>query len=109
MTNAAPLPVEVTVTCGDADEARLIGRLLVERRLAACAQTWPITSCYRWDGEVVDDTEWLVLLKTTDDRFDEIAALVREHHSYDLPAIVMLPVGAVGPGYAEWLAESTGD
>jgi periplasmic divalent cation tolerance protein len=101
-------PVEVTVSCATAIEASWIGRQVVEAGLAACAQAWPITSCYRWDGEVVVDSEWLLLMKTTSDRFDEVCSLVREAHSYELPAIVMLPVGAVGPGYTDWLAGSTG-
>jgi periplasmic divalent cation tolerance protein len=102
-------PVEVTVSCSTAIEASSIGRRVVEARLAACAQTWPITSCYRWEGEVVVDSEWLLLLKTTSDQFDAICTLVRELHSYELPAIVMLPIGAVGPGYAAWLTEATVD
>jgi periplasmic divalent cation tolerance protein len=102
-----PEPVEVTVTCASAEEASAIGRRVVEQRLAACAQTWPITSCYRWEGEVVVDNEWLLLLKTTSAQFDALCALVRDLHSYDLPAIVMLPIGAVGPGYTDWLTDST--
>jgi periplasmic divalent cation tolerance protein len=100
-------PVEVTVSCASAIEAAAIGRRVVEERLAACAQTWPITSCYRWDGDVVVDSEWLLLLKTTRGQFDAICDLVVALHSYDLPAIVMLPIGAVGPGYTDWLTDST--
>jgi periplasmic divalent cation tolerance protein len=99
--------VEVTVTCASAEEAARIGRRAVELRLAACAQRWPLASCYRWEGEVVEDDEWLLLFKSSADHFDAICALVGELHSYDLPAIVMLPVGAVGPGYAAWVREST--
>ncbi|HSL75122.1 MAG TPA: divalent-cation tolerance protein CutA [Ilumatobacteraceae bacterium] len=100
-------PVEVTVTCASAEEASTIGRQAVERRIAACAQRWPITSCYRWEGEVVEDEEWLLLLKSSADHFDAICALVGELHSYELPGIVMLPVAAVGFGYEAWLREST--
>lgn len=103
----AVTPVEVTVTCASADEATSIARAIVEARLAACAQTWPIASCYRWDGAVVDDREHIVLLKTLDTCFDAICTTIRELHSYELPAIVMVPLGGWGPGYLEWLTEST--
>lgn len=99
-------PVEVTVTCPTPESAGALMRVAVEARLAACAQTWPITSCYRWEGEVVEDPEHLVLFKTTAEHFDALAALIVEHHEYDLPAIVALPLDATGPGYTEWLTAS---
>lgn len=101
--------IEVTVTCGSTDEARQIMRAAVEARLAACAQTWPVESCFRWGGEVANDREHLVLLKTIDSHFDALCELIRSRHSYELPAIVAVPLAASGPGYLDWLAESTGD
>lgn len=100
--------VEVTVTCASAPEAASIGQALVERRLAACAQAWPIRSCYRWEGEVVTDDEHLLLLKTVDAHFDAICAVVADLHSYALPAIAMLPLAATGPGYDAWLTDAVG-
>lgn len=100
-------PVEVTVTCADEGEARAIARALVEARLVACAQWWPITSCYRWEEAVVEDAEHLVLCKATADRFDEVVELVRSLHSYDLPAIAMWRLDGVGPGYRQWLRGAT--
>ncbi|WP_420638887.1 divalent-cation tolerance protein CutA [Candidatus Poriferisocius sp.] len=99
-------PIEVTVTCATADEARTIMEAVVGRRLAACAQTWPIESCFRWDGDIDHDREHLVLMKTTDACFEAVCAAIAELHSYDLPAIAALPLSHCGPGYEEWLAES---
>jgi periplasmic divalent cation tolerance protein len=100
-------PIEVTVTCASADEARTIIRAVVEARLAACGQTWPITSCYRWQGDVADGDEHLLLLKTLAVHFDAICEVIRSHHSYELPAIAAIPVSHAGPGYIEWIAGST--
>lgn len=100
-------PVEITVTCSSVEEAQTIAAKVVERRLAACGQSWPISSCYWWNAEVVQDTEHLVLFKTVDTHFDAICDTVRELHSYDLPAIVMIPLANVGPGYLDWLIAST--
>ncbi|WP_308441841.1 divalent-cation tolerance protein CutA [Microbispora siamensis] len=59
------------------------------RRLAACAQVVaPISSTYWWAGEVQQAEEWLLLMKTTADRFEDLAACVRELHSYEVPEIV---------------------
>ena len=99
-------PVEVTVTCASADEADNIIRVALERRLAACCQTWPIRSCYRWEGKIETDEEHLLLLKTAEEHFAAICELIRSLHSYDLPSIVMIPLAAAGPGYLEWLTDS---
>ena len=99
-------PVEVTVTCASAEEVDAIMRAAVERRLAACCQTWPIRSCYRWEGKVEHDEEHLLLMKTAEEHFDPLCELTRSLHSYDLPSIVMIPLVATGPGYFEWLEAS---
>lgn len=99
--------VEVTVTCADEHEARMIARAIVERRLVACAQWWPITSCYRWQGEVVEDGEHLVACKTTAERFDALVDVVQSLHGYDLPAIAMWRLDGMNPGYTGWLRDST--
>ena len=80
---------------------------MVERRLAACGQTWPIRSCYRWEGRVVTDEEHVLLLKSVDVHFGAVCDLIRSLHSYDLPSIVMIPLEGCGPGYMEWLFEGT--
>jgi len=99
--------VQVTVTCGSLDEARTIARAAVDGRLAACAHTWPVASTYRWEGAVESDEEHLVVFTTSADRFDELCECIRQHHSYELPSILLVPVGALGPGVGDWIADST--
>ncbi|MER7363831.1 divalent-cation tolerance protein CutA [Nonomuraea wenchangensis] len=101
--------IEVHVTAGDRGEASRICRVVVERRLAACAQVvGPITSTYWWEGKVEEAEEWLVLLKTTVDLFDELAAGVREVHSYDVPEIIAVPVLEGSTDYLAWITQETG-
>lgn len=102
------IPVEISVSCGSRDEADAVMRSVVEQRLAACAQTWPITSCYRWEGDVEIDDEHLVVIKSSADRFDEVGTAIGAAHSYDLPAITMVPLLDTGPGYLDWLSAAIG-
>ncbi|MGX7824454.1 divalent-cation tolerance protein CutA [Actinokineospora sp. 24-640] len=102
------VPVVVITTTGTADAAASLGRGLVERGLAACAQiVGPIRSIYRWDGNLHDDTEYQCVLKTTDDRVDAITAYLNEHHDYDVPEVIALPVVAGSPAYLDWVTEQT--
>ena len=98
--------VEIQVTCGSSGEADRIADALVERRLAACVQQLPIRSTYRWDGAVQHDDEILLLVKTRADRFEAVATLVAELHSYDVPAVTAVPIVAGGDDFLEWIDAS---
>jgi len=99
---------QVITTVASRDAADLLGRGAVEARLAACAQVGgPITSTYWWQGVVESSEEWQVVFKTTTDRYAELEAHIRSHHSYQVPEILCLPVSAGNPSYLSWLAAET--
>jgi periplasmic divalent cation tolerance protein len=98
--------VLVLITCGDPGEARVVAHRLVQEHLAAGAQLIPIESIYRWEDEVVEDTEVLVIAKTRRDHFVEIEALVEEMHSYEVPPIVMLEMVAASAPYLAWIDDN---
>ena len=77
------------------------------QRLAACVQLLaPMTSIYRWQGQVEHETERLLLAKSTASLFAAICAAVREEHPYETPEILAVPILEADPGYAAWLADS---
>ncbi|MFN7000887.1 MAG: divalent-cation tolerance protein CutA [Elioraea tepidiphila] len=95
----------VYVTAASAEEARRIGRALVEEGLAACVNLpAPHTAIYRWDGAIAEDAEQALIAKTTAARFDELARRVRSLSSYDVPCIVALPVMAGDAEFLAWTA-----
>lgn len=98
----------VYVTASDRDEAVRIGRALVEDRLAACANVIDgARSLYRWEGEVRDDSEAVLILKTRAGLMDALASRVKEMHSYDVPCIVSWPILDGNAEYLSWLAAET--
>jgi periplasmic divalent cation tolerance protein len=98
----------VMTTVTSAEQAREIARAAIEARLAACVQTLPISSCYRWDGKIVEDGEQMLLFKTSAAQYSALEAFLRERHPYDTPEIVRLPVDGVGEKYREWLMGEVG-
>jgi periplasmic divalent cation tolerance protein len=85
-----------------------LARVAVEARLAAHAQvTGPMTSTYWWDDGVERAEEWLIMLKLPTDRYDELAALLTERHSYDEPEIVATPIIRGSESYLTWITEET--
>jgi periplasmic divalent cation tolerance protein len=97
-------------TAGTREEAQLIARALVERRLAACANiVGPIESVYRWKGEVEESQEFLLLIKTTADLFPKIQGAIRKLHSYEVPELIQLPIETGLPSYLKWISENIED
>ncbi|MCE7079131.1 divalent-cation tolerance protein CutA [Streptomyces sp. ST2-7A] len=100
----------VFTTTDSAEAAEELAAGAVERRLAACGQVGaPITSVYRWRGEVRREREWQVSLKTTAARWEALRAHLEEAHSYDEPEIIALPVAAGTAGYLAWVAGETSE
>ena len=96
----------IYMTAGSKDEAKKIGKELVVSRLAACVNILDnMNSFYRWDGEIQDDTEVVMIAKTTEDRLPELIEKVKSMHSYDCPCIVSLPVLGGHQPYLDWITE----
>jgi periplasmic divalent cation tolerance protein len=96
----------IYITVANKEEARKIGRELVSSRLAACVNILDnMNSIYTWDGKLQDDTEVVMIAKTTDDRTPKLIETVKSLHSYDCPCIVSLPVRDGYKPYLDWIAK----
>ncbi len=99
----------VLVTCGSEEETLKIAHALIEERLAACVNlVSPIRSIYRWEGKVWDEKEWLLVIKTQTERFEDLEKRVKSLHSYSVPEIIALPIIKGSSSYLNWLKVMTG-
>jgi periplasmic divalent cation tolerance protein len=100
--------VQVTTATDSRQEAATLAKSAVQQRLAACAQlVGPLASTYWWEGEIEAAEEWMVMFKTTTERFDELSDLITEQRSYDTPEIIALPVVVGQADYLAWVSEQT--
>jgi periplasmic divalent cation tolerance protein len=98
----------VFVTVSSQEEGERIGSSLVESKLAACVNVLPqVSSIFSWQGKIEKDGEVLLLIKTTRERMDDLAARIKEMHSYDLPEILAVPVFAGSRDYIDWVQQET--
>jgi len=96
----------VYITAGDMDEARKIGRELVEGHLAACANIFPITSIFRWKGKIDETNEFGIIVKTRTEKVKEIEKKIKEIHSYEVPCVVSFRMDEGSPDYLKWIEDS---
>jgi periplasmic divalent cation tolerance protein len=97
----------VLCTAGSQDEARKIARHLVEQRLAACVNIVPrVESIYGWQERVESSEEWLLLIKTTVEKFPAVRDAINEMHSYELPECIAVSIEDGSADYLEWIEQS---
>jgi len=98
----------VYITVKDTDEARSIARALVEERLVACINYWPITSAFRWEGKMDECSEVAMICKTKTALVPDVINRVKELHSYEVPCITSWKIGAGSESYLDWVGKETG-
>jgi periplasmic divalent cation tolerance protein len=99
--------VVILVTTASLRESKKIAKHLVDARLAACVNiTAPAQSIYRWQGKVTEDKEFLLVIKSSRELFEEIKATVARLHSYTNPEIICLPIVDGSEDYLQWIGDS---
>ncbi|MCX7823222.1 MAG: divalent-cation tolerance protein CutA [Syntrophobacterales bacterium] len=100
--------IVVWVTVGNHDEAVNIAKTIVEEKLAACVNIIPsVRSIYFWKGEVCDDAETLLMIKTKESLFEKLRSRIRGIHSYEVPEIIAVKLHAGHEPYLSWVVETT--
>ncbi len=95
----------VFVNVASLDEAKAMAKYLLEARLAACVNIFPVHSIYNWQGELCSEDSYNLLIKTDLDKFDILESKLRELHSDEIPEIIALPIVSGYAPYMQWMAE----
>jgi periplasmic divalent cation tolerance protein len=103
-----PRVLAVFTSTGTEEQALTIAHALVQRRLAACVNILPLArSIFRWKGEIQQDNEFILLIKTLETNFEAVRGTIKELNAYELPEIVAVSAMKVDAAFAAWVAESS--
>jgi len=97
------------ITASSIDEAKKIGRELLEKKIAACINIFPITSMYWWEGKIEESPEFVMIVKTKTEKFKELKEEVIKLHSYETPCICAFAVEDGYRKFLDWIDEVTED
>ena len=97
----------IYITAANKTEAHRIGRALVEEKLAACTNYFPVDSIYRWEGKIEESGEFAIIAKSREELVERIIQRVKELHSYVVPCVVSWVIEKGNPKYLAWISEST--
>ncbi len=95
------------ITTGSREEAESISKRLLEQRLVACANMFPISSMYWWKGEIESAEEYAVVFKTRTELLDDAMGSIKQLHSYDVPCLVSYECFRGDKDYLNWITEET--
>ena len=93
----------VLVTVASHSEATAIATILIEEKLAACINVFPVQSIYQWEGNIQQESEFQLIIKTNLAKFTELSSRIQEIHSYEVPEIIALPIVSGSESYLGWL------
>ncbi len=97
----------IYITAADLKEAQTIGLALVQEKLAACVNYFPIQSIYRWQGKIEQNTEVALLVKTRKSLVQKVMERTKALHSYAVPCIESWLIESGYPPFLQWIDEST--
>ncbi|MEO5954011.1 MAG: divalent-cation tolerance protein CutA [Chloroflexia bacterium] len=100
--------VMLYVPCGSEEESARIITVLLEERLGACGNILPSQSFYRSEGKVINETELVLVCKTTQGRAHQAKERIAQLHSYETPCIIAINTASVNPAYAQWVLNQVG-
>ena len=99
--------IRVIFSTAPPDKSGILARMLIDSKMVACVNIVPVQSCYRWNGEFCNETEHLLIAKTTRGKVNEVIATIKAHHPYEIPEIIALPVTEGHLPYLEWVCQET--
>jgi len=99
-------PVLITTTTSTLEESKTIASILIENKIAACVNIiGPVRSLYSWKGNVEDDEEYKLFIKSFENNWQSLSSTIKKHHSYDVPEISMVYIENLNPDYLDWMKQ----
>lgn len=97
--------VFIYTTCESIEEARKLSSLIIDQKIGACVDFWPISSCYNWEGGMKCVEQAMLMITTFETKIEEVNKIISEHHIYSVPLVAGVDVRRINHPYKEWMTQ----
>jgi periplasmic divalent cation tolerance protein len=98
--------VFIYTTCANPEEAKSLGKLIIEKKMGACVDYWPIHSMYNVKGGLKELSETMMMITTFEPKLEEVNDFMSKHHSYSVPLVGGVDVHRINRAYKEWMMQA---
>lgn len=95
----------IYTTCATSDEAEAMGQLIIDSKMAACVDYWPVDSMFHWEGKLKKISQVMIIITTFESKLDDLTELISKHHSYSTPLVAGMDVRRINRPYKEWMMQ----
>lgn len=97
--------VFIYTTCATQEEAKSLAKLIIDKKLGACVDYWPINSIYNWQGKLKETNQMMLSITTFENKLEDVNDLISKEHTYSVPMIVGIDVRRINRAYKEWMMQ----
>ena len=97
--------VFIYTTCADSNEAKTLGKLIIENKMGACVDFWPVNSMYNWENSLKEVSQVIMMITTFESKLEEVNDFISKHHSYSVPLIAGIDIRRINRAYKEWMMQ----
>jgi periplasmic divalent cation tolerance protein len=97
--------VFIYTTCATLEEAKKLGKLIIDQKLGACVDYWPIDSTFKWNGHLKEISQIMLSIATFENKLEGVNDLISKHHIYSVPMIAGIDVRRINRAYREWMMQ----
>ncbi len=97
--------VFIYTTCASSEEAIRLGQLIIDHKMGACVDYWPVNSMYNWEGKIKHVSQVMMSIATFENKLEDVNDLISKQHSYSVPMIAGVDVRRINRAYREWMMQ----
>ncbi len=95
----------IYTTCESLEEAEILGELIINNKIAACVDFWPVSSRYNWNGVMKRVSQAMLVVTTFESKLEDVNEIISKNHSYSVPLIAGVDIRRMNSSYKEWMTE----
>jgi len=96
----------IYTTCANSTEAKMLGKMIIDKKMGVCVDYWPVNSMYNWEGGLKEINQTMMMVTTFEPKLEDVNDFISHHHSYSVPLVAGVDVRRINRAYKEWMTQA---